>query len=146
MIKIEPYSEDMYEDVVRIFAKARVNDRLIFGKDTEAAVQLHIEKSCEMNVVYIDKEPVAIFGLTDRLPMGAYRYQAYIVGTDKLFECKKSFVSIGRERIKGWREKYCRLYIMTWHFYEQSFTMTKAFGFKLKMNLGDFDIYVKESV
>lgn len=43
MIKIEPYSEDMYEDVVRIFAKARVNDRLIFGKDTEAAVQLHIE-------------------------------------------------------------------------------------------------------
>ena len=43
-------------------------------------------------------------------------------------------------------EKYGRLYIMTWHFYEQSFTMTKAFGFKLKMNLGDFDIYVKESV
>lgn len=32
MIKIEPYSEDMYEDVVRIFAKARVNDRLILAK------------------------------------------------------------------------------------------------------------------
>lgn len=144
MIKIKKYSEDMYEDVVRVFANARVNDKLIFGNDIEAAVKLHIEKSCEMNVVYNDEEPIAIFGLTDRIPIGAYRYQAYVLGTDRLFGCRKSFVSIGREILKGWLEKYGRLYIMTWHFYKQSFTMTKAFGFKLKMNLGDFDIYVKE--
>lgn len=31
MIKIKTYSEDLYEDVVRVFANARVNDRLILA-------------------------------------------------------------------------------------------------------------------
>ena len=60
MIKIKTYSEDLYEDVVRVFANARVNDRLIFGNDIEAAVKLHIEKSCEMNVAYNDEEPYLV--------------------------------------------------------------------------------------
>lgn len=55
MIELKDYSEEMLEDVRYIFHNLRLDDQRMFADspDVEENIRLHIEKSCEMKIVYI---------------------------------------------------------------------------------------------
>lgn len=146
MIELKDYSEEMLEDVRYIFHNLRPDDQRMFADspDVEENIRLHIEKSCEMKIVYINDKPVCLFGVTERYPVLKWRYMAFHFGTDEVDRHKKSFVKIGREVIEGWLNKYGNLYMAAYSYYKKSFVMAKAFGFKFKFNVHEIYIFTKE--
>ncbi len=137
-------NEKMVNDVSAVFRNIRENDRKGLAENIEDAIKRHIDKASELYIAYSDDAPIAIFGLTDRYPLHGYKYQAFFVGAESVNNHKKSFVKIGRAVINEWQQKHGKFYCFVWNYYQESYQMIRAFGFKFHAILGDVDMFVKE--
>lgn len=146
MIDIQDYREELADDARYIFANLRADDKRMFAeyKDLEEALVFHVEKSCELKIVYIDEKPVCLFGITKRYPVLEWKYLVFHFGTDTIDRHKKSFVKIGRSILNDWLGRYGDLYMTVHGYYKKSFVMAKAFGFKFKFNIYDVYIFTRQ--